>query len=152
MEWSLLVLTVYTKLMLDYQRAGSTIRNEFLHLLLTWNFSCPWLEMPGWGVILQDVDFISFLKGLPKSLWQNKQTFQNCIGLLWWLRWQSICLQCERPGFNTWVGKIPCRRKWQPTPGLLPGKSRGWRSLVSYSPCGRKESDTTEWLHFHFFS
>ena len=42
------------------------------------------------------------------------------------------------------------RRKRQPTPLLLPGKSHGWRSLVGYSPWGRKESDTTEWLHFLF--
>ena len=53
----------------------------------------------------------------------------------------------RRPGFNPWVGKIPWRRKWQSTPGLLPGKSHGQRSLVGYSPCGRKESDTTERLH-----
>ena len=42
------------------------------------------------------------------------------------------------------------RRQWQPTPVLLPGKSQGWRSLVSCSPFGREESDTTEQLHFHF--
>ena len=41
---------------------------------------------------------------------------------------------------NTW------RRKWQPTPVSLPGKSRGQRSLVVCSPCGCKESDTTEQL------
>ena len=41
------------------------------------------------------------------------------------------------------------RRKWQPTPVLLPGKSHGWRSLVGYSPWGPEESDTTERLHFH---
>ena len=40
------------------------------------------------------------------------------------------------------------RRKWQPTPVLLPGKFRGLRSLAGYSPWGRKESDTTERLHF----
>ena len=39
---------------------------------------------------------------------------------------------------------------WQPTPVLLPGKSQGWRSVVGYSPCGCKESDTTERLYFHF--
>ena len=43
---------------------------------------------------------------------------------------------------------IPWRRKWQPTPVLLPGKFHGLRSLVGYSPCGHKESDMTEWLHF----
>ena len=42
------------------------------------------------------------------------------------------------------------RRQWQPTPVLLPGKSHGRRSLVGCSPLGREESDTTEWLHFHF--
>ena len=54
------------------------------------------------------------------------------------------------PRFDPWVGKIPWRRKWQPTPVLLPGKFHGLRSLVGYSPWGRKESDTTEQLHFHF--
>ena len=56
----------------------------------------------------------------------------------------SVCLQCGRPGFNPWVGKISWRRKWQPTPVFLPGKSHGWRSLVGYSPWGHKESDMTE--------
>ena len=42
------------------------------------------------------------------------------------------------------------RRQWHPTPVLLPGKSHGWRSLVDCSPGGRKESDPTERLHFHF--
>ena len=56
----------------------------------------------------------------------------------------------ERPGFDPWVRKIFWRRKWQPTPVLLSGESQGWRSLVGYSPWDRKESDTTERLHFHF--
>ena len=44
------------------------------------------------------------------------------------------------------------RRKWQPTPVLLPGKSHGQRSLIGYRPWGHEESDTTEGLHFtlHF--
>ena len=57
------------------------------------------------------------------------------------------CLYYRRPGFDPWVEKIPWRRKWQPTPVLLPGESHGWRSLVGYSPWGRKESDTTERLN-----
>ena len=56
----------------------------------------------------------------------------------------KVCLQCGRPGFDPWVGRIPWRREWQPTPVLLPGKFHGWRSLVGYSPWGHKESDTTE--------
>ena len=42
------------------------------------------------------------------------------------------------------------RRQWHPTPVLLPGKSHGQRSLVGCGPWGRWESDTTEWLQFHF--
>ena len=49
---------------------------------------------------------------------------------------KSICLQCTRHGFSPWVGKIPWRRKWQPTPVLLPRKSHGQRSLVGYNPWG----------------
>ena len=50
--------------------------------------------------------------------------------------------------WETWVRKIRWRRKWQPTPVLLPGKFHGWRNLVGYSPWGCKELDTTEQLHF----
>ena len=52
-----------------------------------------------------------------------------------------------RPTFDPWVRKISWKRKWQPTPVFLLGKSHGRRNLVGYSPWGRKESDTTEWLH-----
>ena len=48
--------------------------------------------------------------------------------------------------FDPWVGKIPWRRAWQPTPLFLPGESHGQRSLVGYSQQGCKESDKTEQL------
>ena len=48
-----------------------------------------------------------------------------------------------RCGLNPCVGKIPWRRKWQPTPVFLPGKFHGQRSLEGYSPWGLKESDRT---------
>ena len=41
-----------------------------------------------------------------------------------------------RHEFDPWVRKIPWRRKWQPTPVFLPGKSHGQRSLGGYSPWG----------------
>ena len=50
----------------------------------------------------------------------------------------------KRGRFNGWVGKIPWRRAWQLTPVFLPGEPHGQRSLMGYSPWGRKESDTTE--------
>ena len=51
--------------------------------------------------------------------------------------------ETQRHGFDPSVGKITWRRKWQPTPVFLPGKSHGQRSLVVYSPLGNKESDMT---------
>ena len=49
--------------------------------------------------------------------------------------------------WETWVKEF---YQWHPTPVFLPGKSHGQRRLVGCSPWGRKESDTTEQLHFHF--
>ena len=49
--------------------------------------------------------------------------------------------------FNLCVGKIPWRWKRQPTPLFLPWKFHGQKSLVGYSPRGRKESDMTEHIH-----
>ena len=39
------------------------------------------------------------------------------------------CRRQKRHGFSAWVGKIPWRKTWQPTPVFLPGKSHGRRSL-----------------------
>ena len=60
--------------------------------------------------------------------------------------------QCSSPGFDPRVGQIPWRREWLPTPVFLPGKCHGQRSLVGYSPWGRRESDKTElltYIHTH---
>ena len=65
--------------------------------------------------------------------------FLAMLGL--WLSWERICLQCGRPGFNPWVGKIPWRRERLPTPVFWPGELHGL-----YSPWGHKGSDMTEWL------
>ena len=51
---------------------------------------------------------------------------------------------CRRRGFDSWVGKIPWSRAWQPTPVFLPEKSHVQRSLAGHSPFGCKELDTTE--------
>ena len=61
---------------------------------------------------------------------------------------ESTC-QCRRHGFNPCIRKTPWRRKWQPTPVFLPGKSHRQRSLVGCSPWGCKESDTTKRLSTH---
>ena len=64
----------------------------------------------------------------------------------------KIACQCRRRrrhGFDPSVRKIPWRRKWQPTPVFLPGKSHGQRSLAGCIPWGHKESDMTEHTHAH---
>ena len=71
-----------------------------------------------------------------RSLWQ----------LPCWLRQYRIHLQCRRPRFNSWVGKIPWRREWLPTPVFLPGESHGQRSLEGCSLWGLKELNMTERL------
>ena len=44
------------------------------------------------------------------------------------------CRRHKRHGFDSWVGKILCRREWLPTPESLPGEFHGQRSLAGYSP------------------
>ena len=58
---------------------------------------------------------------------------------------ESACSEGDQ-GFSLWVGRIPWRREWQPTPVFLPGESRGQRSLEGYNEWGHKESDMTERL------
>ena len=80
-----------------------------------------------------------FLKLLRKSL-EHWELNGGCtpLGLPRW----SICQyrRQQRHRFNPWVGKILWRRKWQPTPVSLLGKSHGQRSLRGYNPWGGKES------------
>ena len=64
---------------------------------------------------------------------------------------ESTC-QCRRHrrcNFDPWVGKMPWRRKWQPTSVFLLGKSHGQRSLAGYNPRSHRESDTAECTHTH---
>ena len=58
------------------------------------------------------------------------------------------CRRHKKQGFNPWVGKIPWRSAWQPTPVFLPRESHGQRSLAGCSPQSYK-SDTTERLSTH---
>ena len=61
------------------------------------------------------------------------------FGLPRWLNAKKLACPCKRHkrrGFDPWVDKIPRRRTWPPTPGFLPGKFHGQRSLAGYSPWG----------------
>ena len=63
-------------------------------------------------------------------------------GLHCWLSSEESACQCWRLGFDPWVQKILRRRKRQPTPAFLPGKSHGQRSLLGYSPWGHKNNSS----------
>ena len=73
--------------------------------------------------------------GLPRWLSNKESTCQ--------------CRRCTKCKFDPWVGKIPWRRKWQPTSVFSLGEFHCQRSLAGYSPWGCKESDMTEWLSTH---
>ena len=66
-------------------------------------------------------------------LYYNKATGQGRLPR--WLGGNESACECRRHGFDPWIGKIPWRRKWQPTPVFLPEKLCGRRSLAGYSPC-----------------
>ena len=61
-----------------------------------------------WAALL----FLPFIRSCPVSR-----------SLLFQLLSFIDCLQCRRPGFDAWIGKIPWSRRWQPTPVSLPGES-----------------------------
>ena len=88
--------------------------------------------------------------GLPWWLLSNSRIVspfrkKSCIflWLSWWLNVKETTCQWGRCRFNPWVSKIPWRRKWQPTPVFLPGKSHKQRCLVGYSPTGRRDLEMT---------
>ena len=80
---------------------------------------------------------------------RHEQLSTHRTSNFWWdlkdflpsVQFSSVAQSCPTlcdPRFNSWVGKIPWRRKWKPTPEFLPGKSHGQRSLAGYSPWGHK--------------
>ena len=76
--------------------------------------------------------------GLPRCS-NSKKKKQTCLSVL------------EIQDMWVWpcIGKVPWRRKWQPTPLLLPGESRGQRSLVGYSPWGSQIDTRLKQLSMH---
>ena len=109
-------------------------------------------------------EFSSFLQPLPSSLaFYSMLSFLSLLCFLCHRILYTFCYLCFEYSFTLlftylnfiilqvsirWLLSQRSRRKWQPTPVLLPGKSHGWRSLVGYSPRGHKESDTIKQLHF----
>ena len=90
-----------------------------------------WTEEPGW---LQSM-------GHKESDMTERLSIAQQMHILWvsqMAHWLRIRLPSRRHRVNPWVGKIPWRRKRQPTAVFLPGNSHGQRSLAGYSPCGHR--------------
>ena len=79
--------------------------------------------------------------GWEDPLEKGQSTHSSILGLPLWFSWYRICLQCKRPGFDSWVGKICWRRDRLLTPVFWSGEFHGL-----YSPWSRKESDMIERL------
>ena len=133
--------------MLNVKPAFSFSSFTFIKMLFSSSLisTLGWCHLPIWGYFSQQ----SWLQLVVHSA----QDFTLlCIliskmGLPSRLIGEESACQCRRHGFDPWVGKIPCRRKWHTSPVFLPGKFHGQRSLVGYSPWGHKTSDVTERLH-----
>ena len=93
---------------------------------------------------------LDFLPSESPGKSRDRLDFANnsiCTSLrLYWLSGKESEWQCGGYGFNPRVRKITWRRKLQPTPVFLPGKSHGQRRLAGYIPWGRKELEMTEGL------
>ena len=98
------------------------------------------------GLISFRMDWLDLLavQGTLKSLLQHHSSKASNSSALSFLH--SLTLTSIQDNVYSWVGKIPWRRAWQPTPVFLPGEFHGQRSLAGGSPWGCKQSDTTEQL------
>ena len=92
---------------------------------------------------LRVLSFISGWSQTPQSLQkENCQHTSRALGFPGGTSGKEPSCQCrryKRLGFNPWIGKIPWKRAWQPTPVFLPGESHGQRRLAGCGPQGRKE-------------
>ena len=113
------------------------------------------------GVISCRIEWLDFpaIQGTLKSLLQHHSLKVSILrSSAFFIVQLSLVAQSVKslpaiglPGFDSWIGKICWRRKWQPTPEFLPEEFHGQRSLVGYNPWGQKELDTTVWLTFTFW-
>ena len=131
---------------IDGSPPGSSVHGIFQAKVLVWGATSNIITLNNrlcvekqWIFILQKHSHCYIRSRVSKD-YVTLNNKEEVSGLPWWLRWQKICLQCKRP----WVGKIPWRREWRPTPAFLPQESHGQRSLVG--PWGRKELDRTKQL------
>ena len=96
--------------------------------------------------VLKILHFLYFIFSRVNLLQRNKLLIYKLVVLVV----KNLPAHAGDEGSTPGSGRSPWRRKWQPTPVFLPGKSHGPRSPVGYRPWDHKELDMTERLHFHF--
>ena len=90
-----------------------------------------------------------FLSLHHERIWQEGSYLQPGREPPSWCSGKESTCQFRRHRFDSWVGKIPWSRKWQPTPVFLPGKFLGQRNLVGYHPWASKEIELSVCMHAH---
>ena len=134
-------------LLLIFSPSSELYSKNFVNLLHTskcpWVFICPLKErsIPPPLLRLTFLPHVFMMSSSPPGpssimLWQWTLSFPGgSVGKE--SAWNAgDYLRCRRPGFDPWVRNIPWRRKWQPTPEFLPGRSHVQRSLVGYGSRG----------------
>ena len=109
-------------------------------------------SMPGFRVLYCLPNFAQNMS-IESMMLSNHLTYGSQIIILYTLNLYSAVYRRLR--FNPWVRKIPWRKKYQPAPVVLPGKSHGQKSLVGYSPWGRRRvghNVATKWQHVNHIS
>ena len=98
--------------------------------------TCDYLEIAINGLSTSKEEFLknTTTSGKKRSKIPNNHLHKLDKNMGWWLSGKESGCQCKRCRFDPWVRKSPWRRKCQPTPVFLPGKSQEQRSLVGYSP------------------
>ena len=118
----------------------------FILVLYKWNFEIK-------GMMIQETQWIWSQKWLELETWSltdyssAQVVTDKASGFPAGTSGKEAACQCrrlKRCRFDPWVGKIPWKHEWQPTPVFLSGESHRQRSLVGYSPWGLKELDMTE--------
>ena len=113
-------------------------RFRFILMFTENQFRNTWFHSIQPDASVKKSPFMGDRGGWEKYMWNLNRRKYVSDGLPWWpTGWEST-YQCRRLEFNPWVREFPWRRKWQPTPVFLPGKSHGQRNLVSYGPWGCK--------------
>ena len=152
-KW-LIPLSIYAEIFISWNKSDyqSSLRQVFNNIKSwpPWKHQCFWQSLQNlhWVLKAQLVKNPPAMQGTPVQFpgWKDLlekgyATHSRILGLPLWLSWSRIHLQSGRVGFDPWVGKIPWRREWLPTPVFWPREFHGL-----YSPQGSKEMDMTEHL------